>query len=41
MLLMNGTRGGFEEYMSWPKEILEANMAFMHAFTEQLAAAGD
>jgi hypothetical protein len=41
ILLMNGTRDRFEEYMSWPKELLEANMAFMHAFTQRLAAAGE
>jgi hypothetical protein len=41
MLMMNGPREGFEEYMSWPKEVLEANMAFMHSFTAKLAAAGE
>ncbi len=41
MLIMNSPRDGYEQYMSWPKEVLEANTAFMHAFTRKLSAAGE
>ena len=41
MLIMNSPRDGFTQYMKWPKKILEANMAFMHTFTEKLKAAGE
>lgn len=41
MLLMNSPRDGYEQYMSWPKKILEANMAFMGAMAQKLAASGE
>lgn len=41
MLIMNSPRDGYAQYMSWPKEILEANFAFMGAFTRKLADAGE
>lgn len=41
MLMMNGTRGGFAQYMKWPKKVLEANAAFMQAFTQKLRDAGE
>jgi len=41
MLIMNSPRDGYTQYMSWPKKILEANMAFMEAFTKKLSAAGE
>ncbi len=41
MLIMNSPRDGYTQYMSWPKKILEANMAFMHAFTKKLTDAGE
>ncbi|HEU5262833.1 MAG TPA: YciI family protein [Gemmatimonadales bacterium] len=41
MLIMNTPRDGYAQYMSWPKEILEANGAFMEAFTRKLSAAGE
>ncbi len=41
MLIMNSPRDGYTQYMNWPKQILEANMAFMHAFNKKLAAAGE
>ncbi|MGH7562844.1 MAG: YciI family protein [Gemmatimonadota bacterium] len=41
MLIMNTPRDGYSQYMSWPKKVLEANVAFMHAFTEKLSAAGE
>ena len=41
MLIMNTPRDGYEQYMKWPKKILEANTAFMESFTQKLAAAGE
>lgn len=41
MLMLNTERDGYTRYMSWPKEILEANTAFMIAFNKQLSAAGE
>lgn len=41
MLIMNGTKEGFAQYMSWPKKVLEANAAFMHQFTDKLKDAGE
>jgi hypothetical protein len=41
MLIMNTPRDGYAQYMSWPKKILEANIAFMTQFTQKLAAAGE
>lgn len=41
MLIMNTPRDGYTQYMSWPKKILEANMAFMRAFAKKLSASGD
>jgi hypothetical protein len=41
MLIMNTPADGYQQYMSWPKRILEANMAFMHQFTEKLREAGE
>ncbi len=41
MLMMNSPRDGYAQYMSWPKEVLEANIAFMTAFTQKLSAAGE
>jgi len=41
MLIMNTPRDGYEQYMKWPKKILEANTAFMESSTQKLAAAGE
>lgn len=41
MLIMNSPRNGYDQYMKWPRKILEANAAFMHAFTGRLSAAGE
>ena len=41
MLIMNTPRDGYTQYMNWPKKLLEANTAFMQAFTKKLAAAGE
>ena len=41
MLIMNSPRDGYAQYMSWPKNLLEANAAFMQKFTKKLAEAGE
>ena len=41
MLIMNSPRDGYTQYLSWPKKILEANMAFMGAMAQKLAASGE
>lgn len=41
MLMMNTPRDGYTQYMNWPRKILEANIAFMHAFNQRLSAAGE
>ena len=41
MLIMNTPYDGYSQYMKWPRELLEENTAFMHRFTEKLAANGE
>jgi len=41
MLIMNTPRDGYTQYMSWPRKILEANVAFMHALNRKLKEAGE
>jgi hypothetical protein len=41
MLIMNTPHDGYTQYMNWPKKILEANAAFMQAFSKKLSAAGE
>src|SRR5262245_16326266 len=41
MLIMSSPRDGYAQYMSWPKKILEANVAFMQAFSQKLREAGE
>ena len=41
MLILNSPHDGYTQYMNWPKEILQANFAFMEAFTKKLADAGE
>ena len=41
MLIMNSPRDGYTQYMSWPKELLAANAAFMQEFTKKLVDAGE
>ena len=40
MLLMSGTKAGFDSFVQWPKEDLRANIAFMHAFNKELKNEG-
>jgi hypothetical protein len=41
MLMMNCGRDGYDEYLSWPKHVLQANIEFMRAFGRKLSAAGE
>jgi hypothetical protein len=41
MLIMNTPRDGYAQYMKWPRKILEANAAFMQAFSQKLATDGE
>lgn len=40
-LMMNTPRGGEYQVMSWPKQDLEAHIAFMIGFSKKLSAAGE
>lgn len=40
ILMMNGTKADFESYAKWSKKDLEANAAFMRAFSKQLKEEG-
>src|SRR6185436_2682708 len=40
ILMMSATKDVFEWYSKWPKEDLQANMAFMRAFSQQLKDSG-
>lgn len=41
ILMMNTPRGGDYQIMSWPKEDIEAHIAFMMDFSRKLRAAGE
>jgi hypothetical protein len=41
MLMMNTPRGGDYQVMSWPKQDLDAHIAFMIGFAKKLGAAGE
>jgi hypothetical protein len=41
MLIMNTPRDGYDQFVKWPKKLLEANIAFMTQFTQKLSAAGE
>jgi len=40
MLMMNGTKADFDWYAKWPKQALQANIAFMRAFSKELKDSG-
>jgi hypothetical protein len=40
ILMMNATKADFDWYAKWPKEDLQANFAFMHAFNKELKDSG-
>lgn len=41
ILMMNTPRGGEYQIMSWPKQDLEAHIAFMMGFARKLSASGE
>jgi hypothetical protein len=41
ILMMTGTKADFEWYAKWPKQDLEAQFAFMHAFNKELKDSGN
>lgn len=41
ILMMNTPRGGEYQIMKWPKQDIEAHIAFMIAFSKKLSAAGE
>jgi hypothetical protein len=40
ILMMTGTKAAWEAYAKWPKEALQANTAFMRAFSKELKDSG-
>ena len=40
ILMMNGTKSDFEGYARWSKDDLQANVAFMRAFSKELKDSG-
>jgi hypothetical protein len=40
ILMMNGKKSDFEAYSRWSKEDLQANVAFMRAFSKELKDSG-
>jgi len=41
MLMMNGTARDYEEFVHWPKRVLEANVAFVRSFSAKLRESGE
>ena len=41
MLMMNTPSGGAYQILSWPKQDIEAHMAFMKSFGKKLSASGE
>ena len=41
MLMLNTPRDGYARYMSWPKKILDANIAFMIELGKKLTGTGE
>jgi len=40
ILMMTGTKADFDSYAKWPKQDLQANIAFMRAFSKELKDSG-
>ena len=40
ILMMHGSKAGWESYAKWSKEDLQRNLAFMHGFNKELKDAG-
>ena len=41
MLMMTGTKGGWEKFCALPKKDLQAHIAFMIGFSQELAGSGE
>ena len=41
MLIMNAPKSGWDTFMKWPREVLQAHIEFMHQFNRKLKAAGE
>jgi hypothetical protein len=41
MLMMNGAADSYDQYLRWPNDVREANVAFMQALGARLRAAGE
>jgi hypothetical protein len=41
MLMMNGGADSYDEYLAWPKDVRDANVAFMQALGARLRASGE
>jgi hypothetical protein len=41
ILMMNGTKSGWEQFMKWPKEDLQAHIAFMIQLNKELKKSGE
>jgi hypothetical protein len=41
ILMMNAPRAGWETFNTWPREVLQAHIAFMKSFTKELSDAGE
>jgi hypothetical protein len=41
ILMMNGPKSGWETFMTWPKQDLQAHIAFMMNFSKKLGESGE
>lgn len=41
ILMMSTPRDGYAQFLSWPKQLLEANIAFMQDFARKLRESGE
>jgi hypothetical protein len=41
ILMMNAPRAGWEALNTWPKEVLQAHIAFMRSFSKELSDSGE
>jgi hypothetical protein len=41
ILMMNAPKSGWETFMTWPREVLQAHIEFMHRLNAKLKGAGE
>ena len=41
MLMMGGTKAGWDTFTAWPKQDLQAHIGFMKSFNKELSASGE